>query len=258
MMEISEYSIFNSQFSILFIAFFIVALVYSSVGFGGGSSYLAILALAAINFQLIRSTALVCNIVVVTGGCYIFYKEGKLDLKKSWPLVLSSIPLAYAGGLWPIRQEMFFVLLGITLIIISLILWIQPEKRETTNYQKYNSVSFKLITGGALGLLSGLVGIGGGIFLSPLLHFLRWDEAKKISAIASFFILVNSISGLAGQVQKNQSLDWNFIWPLSLVVFTGGQIGSRLGARKFNPLYVKRITAVLIFIAGSKILFDNL
>lgn len=257
-METVEFSILTSQFLLLILSFFIIALVYSSVGFGGGSSYLAILALAAINFQLIRSTALLCNIMVVTGGTYIFYKEGKLDLKKSWPLVLSSVPLAYLGGLWPIRQEVFFILLGVTLAIVSIFLWIQPEKQEAAPNQKYDSISFKLLTGGALGFLSGLVGIGGGIFLSPMLHFFRWDEAKKISAIASFFILVNSISGLAGQVQKNQSLDWNFIWPLLIAVFIGGQIGSRLGARKFNPLYVKRITAVLIFIAGSKILFDNL
>jgi uncharacterized membrane protein YfcA len=258
MIDSPEFSIFHSQFIILLTTFFLIAFVYYSVGFGGGSSYLAILALAAVNFQLIRSTALLCNIVVVVGGTYIFYKEGKLDLKKTWPLVLSSVPFAYLGGLWPIKQIDFFILLGAVLAIISILLWIQPEQQKPVTHSKYNSISFKLLTGGALGFLSGLVGIGGGIFLSPILHFLRWDEAKKISAAASFFILVNSISGLVGQVQKNPTLDWNFIWPLLLVVFVGGQIGSRLGAKKFNPLYVKRITAVLIFVAGTKILIDNL
>jgi len=248
----------NSEFLIIALSFFSIALVYSSVGFGGGSSYLAILALAAVNFQLIRSTALLCNIIVVVGGTYIFYKEGKLDLKKSWPLVLSSVPLAYLGGLWPIQQQVFFILLGTMLAIISILLWIQPEKQGFSLNSKYDSITFKVLIGGALGFFSGLVGIGGGIFLSPLLHFFRWDEAKKIAAVAGFFILVNSISGLAGQLQKNNSLDWNFIWPLLLSVFVGGQIGSRLGARKFNPFYVKRITAVLIFVAGVKILFDRL
>jgi uncharacterized protein len=246
------------QLELIFLlaSFFVVALVYSSVGFGGGSSYLAILALMEINFQLMRSTALLCNIMVVTGGVYIFYKEGKLDLKKSWPLVLSSVPMAYVGGLWPIRQETFFILLGATLVLVAILLWLQPEKNSYGN-TNYNTLSFKIVVGGGLGLLSGLVGIGGGIFLSPILHFIRWDEAKKISAIASFFILVNSISGLAGQLQQQQTLDWNFIWPLLLAVLIGGQIGSRLGAQKFNPVYVKRITAVLILVAGSKMLFDN-
>lgn len=252
-----EYSFFSSQFLILFVSFFFIALIYSSVGFGGGSSYLALLALLTVDFHLMRSTALLCNIMVVVGGVYIFYRESKLDLKKSWLLVLCSVPMAYVGGLWPIEQQTFFVLLGAVLVVVSVLLWLQPEKNTAYGNPKYNTVAFKVIVGGGLGLLSGLVGIGGGIFLSPILHFIRWDEAKKISALASFFILVNSISGLMGQLQQQPNLDWHFIWPLLLAVFAGGQIGSRLGAKKFNPVYVKRITAVLILVAGSKILIDN-
>jgi hypothetical protein len=251
------FSDFNFQFIILIASFFIIAMVYSSVGFGGGSSYLAVLALAAVNFQVIRSTALLCNILVVTGGTFIFFKEGKLDLKKSWPLVFSSVPLAYVGGLWPLKQDSFFILLGATLAIVSVFLWIQPEKKTISSSIKMDSIYFKLITGGSLGFLSGLVGIGGGIFLSPLLHFFRWDEAKKISALASFFILVNSLSGLAGQLQQQAAIDWNFSWPLLLAVFIGGQIGSRLGAQTFYQLYIKRLTSVLIFIVGTKILYDR-
>jgi uncharacterized protein len=255
-MEQSTFSPFHSPFIILIFSFFLVALIYYCVGFGGGSSYLAILALAAVNFQLLRSTALLCNIVVVTSGVYIFYKEEKLDFKKSWPLVISSVPLAYLGGLWPIRQEAFFIILGITLVLVSFFLWIQPERKTNAINPTYDTFGFKVFIGGALGFLSGMVGIGGGIFLAPILHFIRWDEAKKISAMASFFILVNSMSGLAGQLQQKATLDWNFIWPLLLAVFIGGQIGSRLGAKKFNPIYVKRITAALILVAGSKILID--
>src|SRR5688572_22726341 len=135
-MDNIEFSILHSSFSILLISFFVIALIYSSVGFGGGSSYLALLALMAVNFQLMRSTALLCNIIVVTGGVYIFYKEGKLDLKKTWPLVLSSVPLAYVGGLWPIRQEVFFILLGTTLIVVSVLLWFQPEKNSDYSIPK--------------------------------------------------------------------------------------------------------------------------
>src|SRR5688572_23050878 len=130
-------SIFNSQFSILIITFFFVAVIYASVGFGGGTSYLALLTLMGINFYVTRSTALLCNIVVVTTGSFIFYKEGKLDFKKSWPLVVSSVPLAYLGGLWPVRQEVVFILLGITLIAAAVLLWIQPEKNVSESNPKY-------------------------------------------------------------------------------------------------------------------------
>jgi uncharacterized membrane protein YfcA len=119
-------------------------------------------------------------------------------------------------------------------------------------------LGLNMALGGGVGFLSGLVSIGGGIFLSPLLHLMNWDEVKKISAMASFFILVNSISGLAGQLTRGVQLDWSFTWPLILAVFVGGQIGSRLGANVFNPVLIKRVTAVLILIAGTNILIKHL
>lgn len=248
------------HFILLFISFFIIALVYSSVGFGGGSSYLALLAVFQVGFETIRPTALLCNIVVVTGGVYIFYKEGKLSIKKSWPFFSSSILLAYIGGYWPIREESFFIILGITLVAASLLLWFQKNIQvlKKTREQAYTeNLPFNLTVGGFVGFLSGLVGIGGGIFLSPILHLLNWGEAKKISALASLYILVNSISGLAGQLTRYNDIDWNFVWPLLLAVFAGGQAGSRLGAKRFNPLYIKRITATLILLAGLNILKDH-
>ncbi len=247
---------------ILIICFFIIALVYSSVGFGGGSSYLALLALSifSVAFPVIRSTALFCNIIVVTGGAIIFYKEGKLHFKDVWPYLISSVPAAYIGGLWPIKEHTFFVLLGFTLILVPFLLWFQPEENvvaSKTAIPERNSI--KALLGFCIGLLSGLVGIGGGIFLSPVLHFFRWSDAKKISALASVFILVNSISGLAGQFYRGvPEMKLSFLLPLLAAVFVGGQIGSRLGARKFNPIYIKRITALLILIAGLNILKDHL
>lgn len=251
----------TTDFSILIAGFFIIALVYASVGFGGGSSYLALLALPlfALPFPVIRSTALFCNVIVVTGGTIIFYREGKLQWRDVWPYVATSIPAAYIGGFWPIRQHTFFVLLGATLVVVSFLLWFQPERFAGTGRSIPENTGTKALLGVGIGLLSGLVGIGGGIFLSPVLHFLKWSDARRISALASLFILVNSISGLAGQFQRGvPAMQWAFLLPLLLAVLAGGQIGSRLGARRFNPLYIKRITAVLILLAGLNILKDNL
>jgi uncharacterized membrane protein YfcA len=245
----------DNDIIILTASFFCIALIYASVGFGGGSSYLALLAIMGVHFETIRPTALICNIIVVTVGTYIFYKEGELNFKKSWPFIITSIPLAFLGGIWKLQESTFFIILGMILIIASLLLWIQPHR---FNRVKPDTVAINLCVGGGVGLLSGLVGIGGGIFLSPILHLMKWGDAKKISALASLFILVNSISGLAGQLVRYPLIDWNFILPLALAVFLGGQVGSRLGALRFNPLYIKRITALLILIAGINILKDNL
>ncbi len=163
--------------------------------------------------------------------------------------------MAFLGGLWPIKDNDFFLLLGIVLLAASVLLWIQPKK-ET---EELNSPrpTLQVPLAGSLGFLSGITSIGGGIFLSPALHLLRWKEAKEISALASVFILANSISGLAGQLTKSTSIDWRFVLPLLAAVFLGGQLGSRLGAKWFNAVYIKRITALLIFVAAVNILKDH-
>ena len=247
---------------VLVISFFFIALIYSSVGFGGGSSYLALLALSvfALSFPVIRSTALFCNLIVVGGGIFIFYKEGKISFRESWPYMAGSIPMAYIGGFWPIQEDTFFILLGFTLVAVPFLLWFQPETmKPRTLILLPEKTATKIIIGAIIGLLSGLVGIGGGIFLSPLLHILRWSEPRRISALASLFIMVNSIGGLAGQFKRGvPELQIEFLAPLLLAVLIGGQVGSRLGARKFNPNYIKRITAVLILVAGLNVLKDHL
>jgi hypothetical protein len=246
------------EYYLLAFGFFLIALVYASVGFGGGTSYLAFLSLSffALPFTMIKATALMCNIVVVSSGAYIFYKEGKLDLKKDWPYLLASVPFAYLGGQWPLKENDFFLLLGFVLLSASLLLWIQPG--ETEAHPQREKVWLQIPVASGLGFLSWLTSIGGGIFLSPVLHFLKWKEAKKISALASVYILVNSISGLLGQLSRGlPKMDWKLVIVLLLVVIMGGQIGSRLGARRFNPLYIKRITSVLIFVAALNILKDH-
>lgn len=248
------------EFYLLLISFFIIALVYSSVGFGGGSSYLALMAqpFFALMPEVIRPTALLCNIIVVTGGSVIFYRQGKLSWKEIWPFLIASVPMAFVGGFWKLQDSVFFILLGFTLLIASVFLWIQQDVKRVSSWRMDNTIN-KAVLGGVIGFLSGLVSIGGGIFLAPILHFLHWAEAKKISALASVFILVNSISGLIGQFSRGlPNLDWPLMGSLLLAVFVGGQIGSRLGAKKFKPIYVRRITALLILIASLNILKDHL
>jgi uncharacterized membrane protein YfcA len=245
----------DSTVLILTASFFVVALVYSSVGFGGGSSYLALMAVMGVAPGIMRPSALLCNIVVVVGGTYIFGKAGHLDVRKSWPFIVASVPFAFLGGYWKLSNDSFFLLLGSTLVLASVALWIQPNSGDR---KLSNNLPLSLGLSSGVGFLSGLVSIGGGIFLSPILHLSKWDTARKISALASIFILANSIGGLAGQFLRDAVIDWTFILPLLAAVLIGGQIGSRLGANKFNPLYIRRITAALILVAGVNILKDHL
>ncbi|MDO9261107.1 MAG: sulfite exporter TauE/SafE family protein, partial [Flavobacteriaceae bacterium] len=182
------------------LGFFAIALLYSSVGFGGGSSYLAILALTPILFTEIRSISLLCNIAVVSGGTYIFAKNGYFNWKKMIPLVIFSVPMAFLGGYLKISQSLFFILLGISLLIASISMFVNFKNEEDIPQYYKKNVLRDGFFGGCIGLLSGMVGIGGGIFLAPLLHLIKWDTSKKIAATASFFILVNSIAGLLGQI----------------------------------------------------------
>lgn len=240
--------------------FLIVALLYSSVGFGGGSSYLAILAFTGIAFTQIRSTALLCNIIVVLGNVILFQKEKLYNWKKVIPLVLFSVPMAFIGGYLKISQTFFFILLGFTLLFAAITMWFSKKltSKNTLKTNK-NKTSKNASYGGIIGLLSGMVGIGGGIFLAPILHLTNWGSPKKIAAIASFFILVNSISGLIGQYSNpNFTIDWKLTSVLLCTVFIGGQIGSRMSRKYLSPIQLKRTTAVLIAIVGIRILLKYL
>lgn len=237
--------------------FFGVALLYSSVGFGGGSSYLAILTLFGFQFSFLRALALLCNITVVSNGTFQFWRKGLLDFKKILPLGIVSVPMAYLGGKLPLKEQTFFVLLGITLILAAILMWFQKNLQNNKRHEwmTKNMTIFNVIIGGVIGFISGMVGIGGGIFLAPLLYLLKWDEPKKIAATASFFILVNSIAGLIGQAgNPNFEMNWPLALSLMAAVGLGGIVGTYVGTVKFNPNTVRRLTAILIFYVAVNIL----
>ena len=250
--------IFCQYWSIILL-FFLVAILYSSVGFGGGSSYLALLALTGILFTQIKTTALLCNIVVVSGNVFLFYQQKKINWQKIIPLVFFSVPFAFIGGYLIISEKFFFILLGCTLLFAAITMWISKKivSLETTNLpSKPIKNSFY---GAIIGFVSGMVGIGGGIFLAPLLHLKNWDTPEKIAAAASFFILINSSAGLLGQyANPNFVMDWKFTSILLITVFIGGQIGSRLSNKYFMPIQLKKATAILIAFVSLRILWEYL
>ena len=243
--------------------FFAIAFLYSSVGFGGGSSYLAILSLYSFEYRLLRTIALVCNLIVVSGGTYLFAKQGHINWKKTLPLVLVSVPLAFIGARIPFKENVFFILLGSTLIIAGIIMLLEDYLRKKSIQDASEGKKAMPIVngaiGGGIGLLAGSVGIGGGIFLSPLLHIMHWDKAKTIAGTASFFILINSASGLAGQLsQGNLTFDFKMILYLGLSVLVGGQLGSRLSVFKLSQKKVIILTALLVLFAGGRLLLKYL
>ncbi|KQR94806.1 hypothetical protein ASG01_02760 [Chryseobacterium sp. Leaf180] len=239
---------------LLLICFFVIAFTYASVGFGGGSSYLAVLALFSLPYAEIRLTALLCNIIVVSGGVIIYVKNKQTDWKKILPITLVSVPLAFLGAKIKISQETFFLILGCTLIIAALLLWLKTSDKKPEVSNVRNNILTNGFLGGIIGFISGLVGIGGGIFLSPVLNLMHWDTAKKIAATASFFILVNSISGIFGQLSNlSHTIDFYRIGSLCVAVLVGGQLGARLSLN-WNALIIKRMTALLVLIAGVNVL----
>ena len=246
---------------ILSILFFVTAILYASVGFGGGSTYLALLLIWDVPYYIFPVIALICNIFVVSGNSFNYIKAGNLNLKLLIPYLIGSIPLAFIGGSLEIDKNLFEIFLFIVLGIAGTLLLIN-FKLYDDNKSSYRDIPIliSIFIGGILGFVSGVVGIGGGIFLSPILFLIKAARPKHIVTAASLFILINSISGVIGQLTKNIVLnDISNYWYLFLIVIIGGHIGNFLNLKIFPTRLLALITSALVlFVAirmGVKLFF---
>ncbi len=247
---------------ILSISFFITAILYSSVGFGGGSTYLALLLIWGIPYYIFPVIALLCNIIVVSGNSFNYIRAGNLNLKLLIPFLVGSIPFAFFGGSLKIDKEVFEIFLFIVLSIAGILLLVKNKSYDSDDLI-VNKIKFiySLLIGSILGFVSGVVGIGGGIFLSPILFLLKAEKPKIIATCASLFILINSVSGILGQLTKDNTFNEliNY-WPLFLSVLLGGFVGNYLNLKIFSNRTLTIMTSLLvIFVSlrmGIRIFFD--
>ena len=242
---------------ILSFLFFLTAILYSSVGFGGGSTYLALLLIWDVPYQVFPILALSCNIIVVSGNCFNYIKAGNINIKLITPFLISSIPFAFIGGSLQLDKIFFEILLFTVLTLAAVLLLLKfksfNESKEV-NYDIPKVVSF--LIGGTIGFISGVVGIGGGIFLSPILLLIKAGKTKHIATTASLFILINSISGLFGQFTKGFILnEIYYYWPLFFLVLIGGQLGNFLNIKILPARLMILLTAGLVMFVSVRIGF---
>jgi len=237
---------------ILSIFFFITAILYSSVGFGGGSTYLALMLIWDFPYYIFPVIALFCNIIVVSGNSINYLRSGNINLKLLTPYLVGSIPFAFFGASISIEKDLFEILLFFVLMIAGIFLFIESKffNKDEFKVKKISNL-LSIFIGSIIGFISGIVGIGGGIFLSPILFLMKAGYPKHITAAASLFILINSIFGMGGQLTKDIVFNefFNF-WPLFLCVFVGGQIGNFLNIKFLSNKTLALITSLLvIFVA---------
>ncbi len=238
--------------------FFVIALLYSTVGHAGASGYLATMALLSFAPDEMKSTALALNIVVALVTSVRFYMAGHFSWKLFWPLAVASIPFAYVGGGWAVTPGIYRGLVGIALLFAAARLLIRSRAAgDDETGIRPPGIPVSLVAGGAIGLLSGVTGVGGGIFLSPLLILGRWAGLRRTAAVAAPFILVNSISGLAGHLQNGGSVPGDFpVW--AVVVLAGGLAGSSLGATRINRPALRVLLSIVLVLAGTKMAVTSL
>ncbi|PPC81266.1 MAG: hypothetical protein CTY38_09235 [Methylotenera sp.] len=235
----------------LIVGVFLIAALYSSVGHAGASGYIAIMSLLSIAPDAIKPTALSLNILVASIASWQFYKAGHFSWRLFWPFAALAIPFAFVGGQLNLPTHLFKVLLGV-ILLYSAARFFFPSKQpllvhEPSRFQAFTS-------GAGIGFLSGITGTGGGIFFTPLLLFMGWADAKRAAAVSALFVLVNSASGLAGNFASTKSLP-AFIIPLLIAVALGGTLGSYFGSRRIQATVIKKLLAIVLLIAGLKLIF---
>jgi uncharacterized membrane protein YfcA len=229
----------------------LVAFLYSSVGHAGASGYIAVMSLLSLAPEVIKPTALALNILVASIGTWQFWRAGHFSWSRFWPFAILSVPLAFVGGYVNLPAHAFKVLVGLILLLSAVMLVVRPppeiEPRDPPRV-------FAFGAGAGIGLLAGLTGTGGGIFLTPLLLFMHWARVKQAAAVSVLFILLNSTAGLLGNIGSTRQFP-AYIPLLVAAAAVGGAIGSYLGSRRFDPAVVKRFLAVVLLIAGAKLIF---
>jgi uncharacterized protein len=229
----------------------LVAFLYASVGHAGASGYIAVMSLLALAPAIVKPTALVLNVLVAAVASVQFARAGHFRWPLFWPFALLAPPMAFLGGWLQLPAQAFQWLIGAVLLYSAVQLVVKPAARDTI---RAPALPIALLTGAAIGLLSGLTGTGGGIFLTPLLLLMGWAAPKNAAAVSALFILLNSASGLAGWVSSGQPWPALPLWALLLAAGAGGVVGATLGSRVFEPVWIKRLLAAVLTIAGLKLL----
>jgi uncharacterized membrane protein YfcA len=236
---------------LIILAVFAVAVLYSSVGHGGASGYLAVMALLAVAPEVTRPAALILNLFVASIAFVQFYRAGHFDWRIFLPFAAGSVPLAFVGGMIHLPVTVYKIILGVCLFIAAVRLSLNLKSDADARAPK---IWICLLIGAILGFVSGLVGVGGGIFLTPILLLMNWTETKRAAGISALFILVNSISGLLGNYAQVLKLPVAvYVWIMAAIV--GGLIGATLGSCRFNSLVLRRVLAFGLLIAGAKLMF---
>jgi uncharacterized membrane protein YfcA len=232
-------------------AIFFVAVLYSSVGHGGASGYLAVMAFLAVAPEITRPTALILNLFVASIATVQFYRSGYFSWRIFLPFAATSVPMAFVGGMIHLPTNIYKIILGAVLIFAAFRLAINLKG---DNEHREPPIIWALLIGAVIGLLSGLVGVGGGIFLTPVLLLAKWSETKTAAGVSALFILVNSISGLAGNIGQVGNLPGT-VWFWIAAAIAGGLLGSTLGSKRFNSLTLRRVLALVLMFAGIKLIF---